>query len=65
MEMRMLRWMGGITQLGRICNQDIRQLWDVLGKQLRGRAKQRWLDTLHADLKLAKIHPDQVHDRAI
>ncbi|KIH56070.1 hypothetical protein ANCDUO_13755 [Ancylostoma duodenale] len=25
MEMRMLRWMGGITQLDRICNRDVQQ----------------------------------------
>ncbi|EYC44370.1 hypothetical protein Y032_0463g1909 [Ancylostoma ceylanicum] len=100
MEMRMLRWMGGITQLDRICNQDIRQRFGVVaiddklrearlrwfghvlrakgdkvcrigydlevpGKRPKGRPKQRWLDTLHADLKLARIHPDQAHDRAI
>ncbi|KAL6729361.1 hypothetical protein Aduo_000422 [Ancylostoma duodenale] len=100
MEMRMLRRMGGITQLDRICNQDIRQRFgvaaiadklrearlrwfghvlrasgnkvcrtgfdvDVPGERTKGRPKQRWLDTLHADLKLARIHPDQAHDRAI
>ncbi|KIH64858.1 hypothetical protein ANCDUO_04827 [Ancylostoma duodenale] len=92
--------MGGITQLDRICNQDIRQRFgvasiadklrearlrwsgqvlradgnkvcrigfdvDVPGRQTKGRPKQRWLDTLHANLKLARIHPDQAHDRAI
>ncbi|KIH60622.1 hypothetical protein ANCDUO_09119 [Ancylostoma duodenale] len=38
---------------------------DVPGKRPKGQAKQRWLDTLHADLKLARINPDQAHDRAI
>ncbi|KIH52950.1 hypothetical protein ANCDUO_16935 [Ancylostoma duodenale] len=28
-EMRLLRWMGGITQLDPICNQDIRQRFGV------------------------------------
>ncbi|EYC37798.1 hypothetical protein Y032_0765g2155 [Ancylostoma ceylanicum] len=30
---------------------------EVLGKQLNGRPKQRWLDTLHSELKLTGIHP--------
>ncbi|EYC06858.1 hypothetical protein Y032_0073g739 [Ancylostoma ceylanicum] len=29
MEMKMLRWMAGITRLDRICNQDIRQRFGV------------------------------------
>ncbi|KIH65377.1 hypothetical protein ANCDUO_04303 [Ancylostoma duodenale] len=36
---------------------------DVGGKRPKGRPKQRWMDTLHADLKAAGIHPDQAHDR--
>ncbi|EYC36474.1 hypothetical protein Y032_0893g2905 [Ancylostoma ceylanicum] len=36
----------------------------VRRKRPRGRPKQRWLDTLHADLKLAGVHPDQAQDRA-
>ncbi|EYB84999.1 hypothetical protein Y032_0306g1995 [Ancylostoma ceylanicum] len=35
---------------------------DVPSKRAKGRLK-RWLDTIHADLKLAGIHPDQAHDR--
>ncbi|EYC14723.1 hypothetical protein Y032_0039g120 [Ancylostoma ceylanicum] len=95
MEMRMLRWMGGITQLDRICNQDIRQRFGVVAKadklrearlrwfghvlpakgdkvcrigydlDVQGKRPKRWLDTLLADLKLARIHPDQAHDRTI
>ncbi|KIH50643.1 hypothetical protein ANCDUO_19276 [Ancylostoma duodenale] len=100
MEMRMLRWMGGITQLDRISNQDVQQRFGVVAiadklreerlrwfghvlradgdkvcrigfdvevseKRPKGRPKQRWLDTLHADLKLARIHHDQAHDRAL
>ncbi|EYB83618.1 hypothetical protein Y032_0332g2763 [Ancylostoma ceylanicum] len=33
-------------------------------KRQKGRSKQRCLDTLHAVLKLAAIHPDEAHDRA-
>ena len=99
MEMKMLRWMAGVTRLDRICNEDIRNRFgvaaisdklretrlrwyghvlraeegtvrkvgfdlEVSGKRPKGRPKQRWLDTLHADLKLAGIHPDQARDRA-
>ncbi|KIH67573.1 hypothetical protein ANCDUO_02095 [Ancylostoma duodenale] len=99
MEMKMLRWMGGVTRLDRICNQDIPQRFgaapimeklcearlrwydhvlradndsickigfdlDVPGKRQKGRLKQRWMDTLHADLKVVRIHPDKAYDRA-
>ncbi|EYC27516.1 hypothetical protein Y032_0009g770 [Ancylostoma ceylanicum] len=36
---------------------------EVPGKRPKGRPKQRWLDTLHADLKPVGVHPDQAHDR--
>nr|CDJ80634.1 endonuclease-reverse transcriptase HmRTE-e01 [Haemonchus contortus] len=36
---------------------------DVSGKRPRGRPKQRWLDTLHEDLKAVNIHPDQAFNR--
>ncbi|KIH64119.1 hypothetical protein ANCDUO_05575 [Ancylostoma duodenale] len=97
MEMKMLRWMGGVIRLDRICNQDIRQRFDIApiteklrearlrwyghvlradndsirkigfdldvrGKRPKGRPKQRWMDTLHAVLKVVRIHPDQAHD---
>ncbi|VDO66057.1 unnamed protein product [Heligmosomoides polygyrus] len=35
---------------------------DVPGKRPKGRPKQRWLDTLHVDLKVAGIHPYQAFD---
>ncbi|VDO19234.1 unnamed protein product [Heligmosomoides polygyrus] len=35
---------------------------DVPGKWPKLRSKQRWLDTLHVDLKAAGIHPDQAFD---
>ncbi|EYC37026.1 hypothetical protein Y032_0834g2591 [Ancylostoma ceylanicum] len=36
---------------------------EVPGKRPKGRPKQRWLDTLHVDLKHVGVHPDQAHDR--
>ena len=36
---------------------------EVPGKRPKGRPKQRWLDTLHTDLKIAGIHPDQAFNR--
>ncbi|KIH51948.1 hypothetical protein ANCDUO_17957 [Ancylostoma duodenale] len=43
MEMKMLRWMGGVTRLDRICNQDIRQRFGVapITEKLR-EARLRW-----------------------
>ncbi|EYB92136.1 hypothetical protein Y032_0197g1559 [Ancylostoma ceylanicum] len=37
---------------------------EVKGKRLKGRPKQRWLDTLHADLEHVDVHPDQAPHRA-
>ncbi|EYC07314.1 hypothetical protein Y032_0071g588 [Ancylostoma ceylanicum] len=34
----------------------------VTGKRPKGRPKQRWMDTLHVDLKTVGTHPDQGHD---
>ncbi|EYB87600.1 hypothetical protein Y032_0259g472 [Ancylostoma ceylanicum] len=99
MEIKMLRWMAGVTRYDHICNEDIRHRFgiatmadklrearlrwyghvlradnatvckialnlDVPGKRPKRRPKQRWIDTLYSDLKLAGIHPDQAHDRA-
>ncbi|VDP10957.1 unnamed protein product [Heligmosomoides polygyrus] len=36
---------------------------NVIGKRPRGRPKQRWLDTLHTDLKITGVHPDLALDR--
>ncbi|VDO60671.1 unnamed protein product [Heligmosomoides polygyrus] len=36
---------------------------EVPGKRPKGRPKQRWLDTLHLDLKIAGVHSDQAFDR--
>ncbi|VDP15302.1 unnamed protein product [Heligmosomoides polygyrus] len=37
--------------------------FEVIGKRPRGRPKQRWLDTLHADLKITGVYPDLALDR--
>ncbi|EYC05843.1 hypothetical protein Y032_0080g1396 [Ancylostoma ceylanicum] len=37
---------------------------ELPGKRPKGRPKQRWPDTLHADLKHVGVHPDQAHNRA-
>ncbi|VDO98885.1 unnamed protein product [Heligmosomoides polygyrus] len=58
-----LRWYGLVLR----ANDDtVRKigLTDVPGKWPKGRPKQRWIDTLHMDLKVAGIHPDQAFDRA-
>ncbi|KIH67947.1 hypothetical protein ANCDUO_01721 [Ancylostoma duodenale] len=34
------------------------------GKLPKSRPKQRWLHTLHNDLELTEIHPEQARDRA-
>ncbi|KIH63611.1 hypothetical protein ANCDUO_06085 [Ancylostoma duodenale] len=68
----MLRWMAGAARSNL---QRGHQEWkrtaskvdlyvEVPGKRPKGRPKLRSLDTLHADLKLAGIHPDEAHDRA-
>ncbi|VDP07609.1 unnamed protein product [Heligmosomoides polygyrus] len=36
---------------------------EVSGKRPRGRPKQRWSDTLHMDMKVTVVHPDQAQDR--
>ncbi|EYC17928.1 hypothetical protein Y032_0029g1964 [Ancylostoma ceylanicum] len=35
----------------------------VTGERSKGRKKQRWMDTMHADLKTFSMHADQAHDR--
>nr|CDJ96727.1 RNA-directed DNA polymerase (reverse transcriptase) domain containing protein [Haemonchus contortus] len=54
-----LRWYGHTL---RAKNGSVRKIGlnlDVSGKRPGGRAMQRWLDTLHEDLKAVSIHPDQ------
>ncbi|VDO68561.1 unnamed protein product [Heligmosomoides polygyrus] len=58
-----LRWYGHIFRAkGDIVRKTSLNI-EVPEKQPRGRPKQRWLDTLHQDLKTAKLHPDQAFDR--
>ncbi|EYB96023.1 hypothetical protein Y032_0154g2995 [Ancylostoma ceylanicum] len=58
-----LRWYVHVLRSNEdtICKVDLDL--EVLGKRPKGRPKQRWLDTLHADLKHVGVHPDQAHDR--
>ncbi|VDO83764.1 unnamed protein product [Heligmosomoides polygyrus] len=59
-----LRWYGHVLRANddTVCKIGRLNL-EVPGKRPRGRPKQRWLDTLHMDLKLAGVHPDQAFDR--
>ncbi|VDP04426.1 unnamed protein product [Heligmosomoides polygyrus] len=36
---------------------------EVSRKRPRGRPKQRWSDTLHMNVKVTGVHPDQAQDR--
>ncbi|VDP26075.1 unnamed protein product [Heligmosomoides polygyrus] len=58
-----LRWYGHVL---RASDDNVRKSglnFEVPGKRPRGRPKQRWLDSLHQDLKIARLHPDQAFDR--
>uniref|UniRef100_A0A7I4YWQ2 Transposase n=1 Tax=Haemonchus contortus TaxID=6289 RepID=A0A7I4YWQ2_HAECO len=58
-----LRWYGHVL---RADEESVRKMGlspDVYGKRHRGRPKQRWLDTLHEDLKTVNIYPDQAFNR--
>ncbi|EYB91787.1 hypothetical protein Y032_0202g1790 [Ancylostoma ceylanicum] len=58
-----LRWYGHVLRANKdtICKVGLNL--EVPGKRPKGRPKQRWLDTLHADLKHVGVHPDQARDR--
>ncbi|PIO69918.1 hypothetical protein TELCIR_08246 [Teladorsagia circumcincta] len=58
-----LRWYGHVLRANDDTVCKIGLDFNVPGKRPRGRPKQRWLDTLHEDLKLAGLHPDQAHNR--
>ncbi|VDO96393.1 unnamed protein product [Heligmosomoides polygyrus] len=58
-----LRWYGHVLRANDDAVCKIGLNLEVPGKRPRGRPKQRWLDTLHMDLKLAGVHPDQAFDR--
>ncbi|EYC43008.1 hypothetical protein Y032_0507g2693 [Ancylostoma ceylanicum] len=58
-----LPWYGHVLRAGNATACKIALNLGVPDKRPKGRPKQRWIDTLHSDLKLAGIHPDQAHDR--
>ncbi|VDP25846.1 unnamed protein product [Heligmosomoides polygyrus] len=58
-----LRWYGHVLRANDDTVCKIGLNLEVPGKWPRGRPKQRWLDTLHLDLKIAGVHPDQAIDR--
>ncbi|XGW34600.1 hypothetical protein V3C99_018505 [Haemonchus contortus] len=58
-----LRWYGHAL---RAKNDSVRRMGlnlDVSGKRPKGRPKQRWLDTLHENLKTVNIHPNRAFNR--
>ncbi|EYC22244.1 hypothetical protein Y032_0017g3237 [Ancylostoma ceylanicum] len=59
-----LRWYGHVlgANADTICKVGLDL--EVSGKRPKWRPQQRWLDTLHADLKHVDVHPDQAYDRA-
>ncbi|PIO70999.1 hypothetical protein TELCIR_07122 [Teladorsagia circumcincta] len=58
-----LRWYGHVLRASDDSVRKIGLNFNVPEKRPIGRPKQRWLDTLHGDLKLVALHPDQAHNR--
>ncbi|VDP06762.1 unnamed protein product [Heligmosomoides polygyrus] len=58
-----LRWYGHVLRGKKDSVRKIGLKFEVVGKQPRGRPTQRWLYTLHADLKIAGVYPDLALDR--
>ncbi|VDP06679.1 unnamed protein product [Heligmosomoides polygyrus] len=58
-----LRWYGHVLRGKEDSVRKIGLELEVSGKRPRGRPKQRWSDTLHTDMKVAGVHPDQAQDR--
>ncbi|VDP57604.1 unnamed protein product [Heligmosomoides polygyrus] len=56
-ETKMLRGTAGVTRPDRIRNEAIRQMFGAW------KARQRPQDTLHMNMKLTGVHPDQAQDR--
>ncbi|VDO19219.1 unnamed protein product [Heligmosomoides polygyrus] len=54
-----LRWYGHVLRGKEDSVRKISLNFEVIGKRPRGRPKQRWLDTLHADLKITGVYPDR------
>lgn len=59
-----LRWYGHVLRAADETIAKIGLNVEVDGKRPKGRPKQRWLDTLHNDLKIAGLHPDHATNRA-
>ncbi|PIO64193.1 hypothetical protein TELCIR_14187 [Teladorsagia circumcincta] len=58
-----LRWYGHVLRAKDDSVRKISLRLDVSAKRPKGRPKQRWLDTMHTDLKSVNIHPDQAFNR--
>uniref|UniRef100_A0A7I4Z0K6 Transposase n=1 Tax=Haemonchus contortus TaxID=6289 RepID=A0A7I4Z0K6_HAECO len=58
-----LRWYGHVLRSNDDSTSKIGLNLDVSGKRPRGRPKQRWLDTLHEDLRRVNIHLEQALNR--
>ena len=59
-----LRWFGHVLRANNDTLAKAGLNLEVRGSRPKGRPKQRWLDTLHNDMKIAGAHPDHAHDRA-
>ncbi|VDP30782.1 unnamed protein product [Heligmosomoides polygyrus] len=58
-----LRWYGHVLRGKENTVRKIGHELKVSGKRPRGRPKQRWSDTLHTDMEVTGVHPDEAQDR--
>ncbi|KIH59697.1 hypothetical protein ANCDUO_10060 [Ancylostoma duodenale] len=59
-----LRCFGHVLRATKQSVEKIAHEFGVPGKRPRGRPTQRWADTLHKDLRIVGLHPDQAHERS-
>lgn len=59
-----LRWFGHVTRAAPGTVASVAYSLDVGGQRPRGRPKQRWQDTINADMKTSNLHPRDALDRA-